>query len=145
MQQTLILLQQILATLFATGFAGLVITGLMTADPLFHAMHRWVAHAMVIFAWLFFPPAIGLRYASGSGNWRLIALLAFTLVWLLLTSFTGYLGPTTAAEHGELVGEETRNRFVVFHMGVQPAVLCLLGGVWLWLAWRPQKSVTAAS
>jgi hypothetical protein len=143
MQQTLIVLQRVLATLFATGLACLAISGLAIAQPLSHVVHRWSAHGTVIFAWLFFPLAIGLRYASGSGSWRFVALISVIFLALLLTSFTGYLGPATAAEQGELVGEETQNRFIVLHMGVLPAVLCLLGGVWLWLAWQRERRVTA--
>jgi hypothetical protein len=144
MQQALLVLQRALATLCSAGLACLLITGFLTAQPSIHAIHRSIAHGMVIFAWVMLPLAVGLRYASGWGSIKFVLLLAFIFLGLLLTSFTGYLGPMAAAEHGEQIGEETRNRFIVLHMRVLPAVLCLLSGTWLWLAWRPED-VTAGS
>jgi hypothetical protein len=145
MQRALIVLQRVLAALFAAGLVCLVVTGLLTAQPSIHALHRWSAHAMVIFAWVMLPLAIGLRYAIGSGSIKFVALLAVLFLGLLFTSVTGYLGPSTAAEYGEQLGEETKNRFVVLHMGVLPAVLCLLSGIWVWAAFARGTSVTTVS
>ena len=125
------------------GLACLVFSGLLAAEPFSRGIHRWTAHGMLIFAWLAFPPAIGLRYASGFGSWKFVALLVVLFLVLLLSSFTGYLGSITPVEHRQQVGGEPRNRFVVLHMCALPAVLCLLGGTLLWLAWR--RKVTPAA
>jgi quinol-cytochrome oxidoreductase complex cytochrome b subunit len=143
MQQTLIVVQRVLATLFVAGLACLAITGLLPPEPYSGEIHRWGAHGMIVFAWLALPLAIGLRYVCGLGSWKFIATLAFLFLVLLLSSFTGYLGPTTASEHGQQLGEETHNRFIVLHMCVLPAVLFLLGGIWFWLTWRREFSLPA--
>src|SRR5262245_58094953 len=129
-------LQRFLSTLFLLCLVNLVVSGLLAENPWFHGIHRWSAHGLVIYAWLVVPVAIAARYGEGKGTWKIVALLVFVVLGLLHTSFTGYLGPMSAAEYGEQLSEETKNRFMVIHMFLQPAILIAMATIWMWLAWR---------
>ena len=112
----------------ATGLFGL---------PL--SIHRSLARALVVGAWVAAPFAIGAFVSRGvadQDNRELMGALAVVLSLILVmgASFTGMMGPT----HGAL-GSGNSARFILLHLIALPI---LTGGglaAWAWLAWRSRE------
>lgn len=122
------------------GVLVLLVSGLLIdVHSVVHATHRWTAHLLVIWMWTFGLLSIGARYGEGWGDWKFELLIVCLGGSLLVTSFTGYLGPRTAAEYGEELLEETKNRFIVLHMFVLPGVVGALATCWTYLAWARER------
>jgi hypothetical protein len=119
-----------------------VITGIAFARPqrssVWVECHHWCGHLMVLGSWLAFAVSLATFIAGGAieGRWRLGLLGAiigfFTLLLILHTSFTGYLGPS----HMPDVGPETRMRFQAIHILLEPTLLIVVLAWWLSLLRR---------
>lgn len=106
-------------------------------------VHRWTSPVLIVLLWQAAPFSAGVLLrreffdrpvlASVKGG----ALLAlFGVTWL--ASLTGYLGPS----NHEAPMEETRNRFVVLHLWVLPALAAMLHGGWFWILRREATRAT---
>jgi len=110
--------------------AGLLITGSHSLDAPPRETHRWLAHAMVVVAWIASWFSLGVLIARGrDGSWPRFAckamLLLLPLGLVVLNSFTGYLLPRDQSSSERLVSGDTLNRFIVLHMIAVPSLIAL--------------------
>jgi quinol-cytochrome oxidoreductase complex cytochrome b subunit len=123
---------------------GLItISGLLQSIMELAGLHKWSGHGLLILIWLSVPFSIGvllqqrsMQYPARTIGYSLAMLLA--LVAAFLGSITGYLGPSGNRE----IGEKARNRFIVLHCFVLPAVLAALICVWIYALRSLKKSTT---
>jgi quinol-cytochrome oxidoreductase complex cytochrome b subunit len=106
----------------------------MPFGMLMRNMHRWAAHAMVVFVWLhmFRVFLTGSYKPPREFNWIVGVLL---LVLTLLLSFTGYLLPWDQLSilfGGGEIGPHTLLRFYILHCIFIPLVASLLMAVHFW-------------
>ena len=117
----------------------LIVSGCSRAMGGAGATHRWAGHALVIVLWACVPFAVGALLRLYFRTRPVVAIvqlvtLLFVLCIGLLSSFTGYLGPS----HHDALGEETHNRFVILHLYFLPALFLLLLIEWWWF-FRPTR------
>lgn len=115
-------------------FAGVM--RLSNDSWLWQALHRKTWHLMALAA----LPTFGLSVAAFISSFDALRrarlagriLITFLIVALMFhTGFTGYLGPSAAAN----IDKETLLRFWIIHQGVEPTLLGAML-VWWWLLFR---------
>ncbi len=119
-----------------------VITGIAFAKPqktlVWAECHQWSGRLMVLGSWLAFAVSLAAFITGGAieGRWRLGLLGAiigfFTLLLILHTSFTGYLGPSRLPD----ITPETQMRFQAIHKLLEPTLLIVILTSWLFLLRR---------
>jgi hypothetical protein len=125
------------ALLAGVSLGMIAISGQLRSLPAVADFHKWMGRGMLIVQWLGIPFAAGVILRQQIRSHMVVAIgyslaLVCTLVVSFLASITGYLGPLNNPE----TTEETRNRFVILHMFVLPAMLAILRCVWFF-ALRP--------
>jgi hypothetical protein len=104
------------------------------------AFHRLLAHGVVGLAWILAPPAVGIflqeGVARGEGRGILGAFAAGgTMIAVLATAVTGYLGPTRAPSGQNAL------RFEILHLVAAPGLAAAAMILWAWVA-RPKAGGT---
>jgi hypothetical protein len=105
-------------------------------------VHRLLAHGVVGFAWVLTPLAIGIFLQEGvsrrEGRGIVGALAAgATMLAVLITAITGYLGPTRAA-----TGPQNLLRFELLHLVAAPGFAAAAMILWALVA-RQRTSETS--
>ncbi len=124
----------------ALGLLAIWILGL--ASGLFGlplGIHRSLARALVVSAWVAAPFATGAFVSRGvvaQENRELLGALTVVLSLILVmgASFTGMMGPT----HGAL-GSGNSSRFVLLHLIALPLLSGGCLAAWAYLAWRSRE------
>ena len=105
------------------------------------APHRVLGHVAVVAAWLVAPLGAGIflyaAVAEGTTRcWVGAAAAGLSVVAVLLTAVTGYMGPTRAA-----TGAQHILRFELLHLFVAPALAAAVLIGWAFLARLDSKDI----
>ena len=111
----------------ATLLVVVALAGVGRASDFGVTAHRWTSQVLVLATWLVVPFAAGISLQQNIRKRPVVTIahvivLFFLLGAILLTSLTGYLGPS----HVNPPVEETNNRFRVLHWVVLPFIDAIL-------------------
>ncbi|MCA9214460.1 MAG: hypothetical protein KDB27_15420 [Planctomycetales bacterium] len=132
--------------IIATSCLALLVALAISAAPKSPSWlrHRMLGHVLIIAVWLYVPLLTGIAITQNDCGWRRtavrIGMLLLTLAITLFAAATGYMQPPIS----DIFAEESRNRFVGYHMFALPIALVVMFIYWLRMFRSKSRELRAA-